>query len=224
MPKRAPTRPAPRSRLEARLAEGAGRMGLNLTPAQAQQFIQYLELLQRWGQKINLTASLDPGAIIDHHFFDSLALWSVATPAHGDRLLDVGSGAGFPGVPLKIVAPSISLTLLEPRQKRAAFLQVVVAELGLTASRVEATRLADFSTIEPYSWIVARGVGRLAQLIEQAMPNLAPGGTIVLYASERQRIDELQVLKDFKMTEHRYRLPFSALERRLLLLRYPSGR
>ncbi len=194
-------------------------MGLALTPAQTGQFLTYLELLQRWGSKINLTASLDPQTLIDRHFCDSLALWTAATPATDDSLLDVGAGAGFPGVPLKIFAPSISLTLLEPRQKRAAFLQVLVAELGLTASRVATARLADLSTSEPHTWIVARGVGQLAQFVDRAVPHLAPGGAIALYLSERQSTDELRRRNDVHATEHDYRLPFSQIERRLLLLR-----
>jgi len=225
MAHRMPT-PQSHGRLDAALIDAIGRMGLNPTPAQCGQFLSYIDLLQQWGKKINLTAIDDPLEIIDRHFCDSIALW----PALGldpsafrntMALLDVGSGAGFPGLPLKIMAPQIALTLLEPRQKRAAFLQVVIAELGCTESRVVTSRLADFSGAPEagYDWIVTRGVGHFDQLIDQAVGFLAPGGCVVFYLSERQSMAEFHQISDFTVTDYRYNLPMSAVEHRLILLR-----
>jgi 16S rRNA (guanine527-N7)-methyltransferase len=208
-----------RAQLESWLTDGVRRMGLTLTDDQRAQFLRYLELLQQWGRKINLTAILEPQAVIDRHFSDSLALWSAVTPVAGGHLLDVGAGAGFPGVPLKLLAPSIKLTLLEPRQKRSAFLQVLMTTLGASGYRVITTRLEALPSTERFDWIVARGVGKLDQLIAQAVPHLTPTGMIALYLSTQQKSNNLP--SGYRTVVHRYRLPFSAVERQLLIVQFP---
>jgi len=198
-------------------------MGLESTPAQCRQFLSYIDLLLHWAEKINLTAIIDPEAIIDRHFCDSLALWpalELTTPSNlpgTKRLLDIGSGAGFPGVPLKIMAPQIGLTLLEPRQKRAAFLQVLIATLGCSHSQV-VTGLSDLPAGTLYDWIVARGVGRPNDLIEQTIAFLAPSGCFAFYLSERQSIGVLQQIGGFTVIDYRYHLPLSAADHRLVIL------
>jgi len=219
--------PASRNKLEATLVDGIRRMGLDPTPDQCRQFLSYIDLLRHWGGKINLTAIDDPLAVIDRHFCDSLALW----PALGltgpsaiesqTALLDIGSGAGFPGIPLKIMAPQIALTLLEPRQKRAAFLQVLIAELGCTQSHVVTSRLSDLSGAPKagYNWIVTRGVGQFESLIKQAVGYLAPGGCFAFYLSERQSKVTFHQISDFSVADYQYSLPLSAKQHRLILLR-----
>jgi len=203
-------------------------MGLEPTPEQLRQFTAYINLLRQWAVKINLTAIVDPAAIIDRHFCDSLALWpalGVTAPSSTipgtTALLDIGSGAGFPGVPLKIMAPQIALTLLEPRQKRAAFLQVLLAELGCAQSRVAVSRLTELSRTATagYTWIVARGVGQFDALIDQAVDLLAPGGCFAFYLSERQSKTTLKRRDGFDVRDYPYRLPFSGVEHRLFLLK-----
>ncbi len=199
-------------------------MGLEPAPEQCRQFISYIDLLLQWAAKINLTAIIDPEAMIDRHFCDSLALWPAlglttsATIPGTKRLLDIGSGAGFPGVPLKIMAPQISLTLLEPRQKRAAFLQVLITALGCSKSQV-ITALSELSGGTAYDWIVARGVGRPDELVEQTINFLAPDGCFAFYMSERQSTKPLEQIGGFTVTNYPYHLPFSAKEHRLRLLR-----
>lgn len=221
--------PSPHAGLDAQLADGIRRMGLEPTAAQCRQFLSYMELLQQWAAKINLTAIVKPLDVIDRHFCDSLALWPAlgltapSTISSTSRLLDVGSGAGFPGVPLKILAPEISLTLLEPRQKRAAFLQVLIAELGCTHSQVATSRLAELSGKPEagYNWIVARGVGQFDDLITQAIDLLAPDGSFGFYLTEQQATSKkiVEQRDGFEIKDYSYRLPFSGLNRRLLLLK-----
>jgi len=214
---------ADRTRIELLLIDGIRRMGLEPAPAQCRQFLCYIDLLLHWAGKINLTAITDPDGIIDRHFCDSLALWpalGVTGPSMlpgSYRLLDIGSGAGFPGVPLKIMAPQIGLTLLEPRQKRAAFLQVLIATLGCSQSQV-ATGLPDLPAGTLYDWIVARGVGRTEALIDQTIEFLAPNGCFAFYLSERQSIGVLQQAAGFQVIDYRYKLPLSGTDRRLVIL------
>jgi len=216
--------PTDHTRLNAYLIDGISRMGLEPAPAQCRQFLSYMDLLLQWAAKINLTSIVEPRAIIDRHFCDSLALWAalgVTTPAtipDTRRLLDIGSGAGFPGVPLKIMAPQIALTLLEPRQKRAAFLQVLITTLGCTHSRV-VTAVSELANGTVYDWIVARGVGRPDQLITQTIDLLSPDGHFAFYLSERQSTEPFERLSGFTLTDYSYRLPFSSKVHRLLLLR-----
>jgi 16S rRNA (guanine527-N7)-methyltransferase len=219
---------SPYARLNEQLADGIRRMGLEPTAAQCRQFSSYIDLLRQWADKINLTAIVDPLAIIDRHFCDSLALWpalgltTLSAIPNTTRLLDVGSGAGFPGVPLKIMAPQIGLTLLEPRQKRAAFLQVLIAALGCTQSQVTTSRLVEFSRsiTRDYTCIVARGVGQFDDLITGSVGLLTHDGILAFYLTERQSKSK-EILKPragFKVRDYPYKLPFSGLERRLLLL------
>jgi len=218
--------PSANARLDAQLVHGIRRMGLEPTAAQCKQFVVYIDLLRQWGAKINLTATTDPTIVIDRHFCDSLALWPALglTPPTAipetTTLLDIGSGAGFPGVPLKIMAPQIALTLLEPRQKRAAFLQVLIGALGCTKSRVISSQLAELSDAPAagYDWIVTRGVGQFDTLIKEAADFLAPGGCFAFYLSEQQSKVVFQQISGFTVADYQYSLPFSATKHRLILL------
>jgi 16S rRNA (guanine527-N7)-methyltransferase len=215
--------------LDARLTEAIRRLGLEPAPEQVDALLRYLELLQLWARRINLTTILDPEAIIDRHFCDSLALWAALKALEPNRpcppdqghLLDVGAGAGFPGVPLKIMAPSIGLTLLEPRQKRAAFLQVLIATIGCAQCQVIPLRLADLASVATgrFDWIVARGVGRPDELVKESARYLAAGGCLALYVSRQQSVRTPSQPSGFEATDYRYVLPFSSIKHRLLLLR-----
>lgn len=164
--------------LGAYLEEGARRLGLTLDPAQTSLFLRYLELLSR--ERQNLTAVTSPREIVEKHFLDSLTVALVAQPGPECPVLDVGSGAGFPGIPLKILLPGIRLVLLEPRLKRALFLENVVADLGLAGVVVVKKRAEDFLQDplrrEKFLLVIARAVAPLAVLAEYCLPALAPGG------------------------------------------------
>ena len=115
---------------KARLAEKCSTWNINLTPEQLDQLDRYAQILVEYNQKVNLTAITDPEGIEDKHFLDSLLFAS--QPEVAGRMVDVGTGAGFPGVVTKIYKPEIELTLMEPTGKRVDFLKYVCAELGLT--------------------------------------------------------------------------------------------
>ena len=142
------------------LTRGVRSLDLDLTPEQTDQFLAYLELLRRWNKKINLTALRTPTEIISRHFLDSLLLLP-HLPETG-RLLDIGSGAGFPGIPLKIARPALNIDLAEAKAKKVSFLKEVVRRLGLSGINVFPVFLGKepifLNTANPWEVFVSRGV------------------------------------------------------------------
>ena len=165
-----------------KLIAGADKLGLSLTKKQVALFQMYYEELIRWNRRVNLTAIVDYEGVQIKHFLDSLTV----APLIGDmacRLLDVGTGAGFPGVSLKIVFPGIALTLVESVKKKAAFLNYLVGCLGLDGVEVIAERAETLAHDERYresfDIAVSRGVADLATLAELTLPFCVVGGIAV---------------------------------------------
>ena len=152
---------------------GAKALGVKVTPQQAEQFQTYLELLLSWNEKINLTAITGPHEVVEKHFLDSLTLLSHCKLKQGAKLLDVGTGAGFPGIPLKILRPDLELTLLDGLNKRLVFLGEVCSALGIEAQRIhkraEEAGL-DHKMRESYDVVTARAVAPLNVLSEYCLP------------------------------------------------------
>jgi 16S rRNA (guanine527-N7)-methyltransferase len=164
--------------------------GLSLSSDQISQLIAYLELLLRWNKKINLTSLRDAPSCVRRHFGESLCLgrW---VRLQG-RLLDIGSGAGFPGLCLKIIFPDLSVTLLEPVAKKRAFLKEVARVCGMNFVEVRRERLEDFAGAPSppvYDAATARAVGHLEELVPLAARCLKAGGELFLWLSHRQARD-----------------------------------
>ena len=135
---------------------------------QVQQIQQYIELLLRWNEKVNLTAIRDPLEILYRHFCESM-YGAVVMPLEQCRLADVGSGAGFPGLPMKIIRPDLSLVLIESNIKKATFLTEVVRELGLAGVRVLVRRFEELSEeVAPVDIVCSRAVGDFEPFLEWA--------------------------------------------------------
>jgi 16S rRNA (guanine527-N7)-methyltransferase len=161
--------------------------GLALTSAQLGCLLTYLDLLLRWNQKINLTAIRTPEECVTRHFGESLYLarWIKLE----GRLLDIGSGAGFPGLALKIAFPALAVTLLEPVAKKRAFLKEAARACQMESVEVRSERLDDFIRREPpaaYDSATARAVGQLERLVQGAATRLKAGGHLCLWVSEEQ--------------------------------------
>ena len=172
------------------LAAGAAALGLPLGPAQLAAFARYRARLLAWNERINLTAIVDPAAVETRHFLDSLtcaapilARWGGAAAVPPLRCLDVGSGGGFPGLPLKIALPQVRLTLLEATAKKADFLAYLVAELGLAGVEVVAERAEALAQVashrETYDATLARALASLPALLELTLPFLRVGGVLI---------------------------------------------
>lgn len=153
-------------------------LNISLSPLQAGQFDQYAALLQQWNERINLTALTSENDIYEKHFYDCLAAYSQSAIADGSQLCDIGSGAGFPGLPYKIINPSLQVTLLEPTQKKCRFLQAVIDQLGLTGITVVNQRAEELagSRRQCYDIVTARAVAPLNILLELSAPLTAIGG------------------------------------------------
>ena len=161
------------------LLEGSLRLGIPCSPHVACRFVLYLKELIRWNEKMNLTAIETETEIISKHFLDSLAAFKLFDPRPGLRILDVGSGAGFPGMILKMQAPDLSVTLLEPSTKKAAFLHHLVGILGVTGVNIKTTRIEDLQG-GVFDLVTCRAL-RPEVVLCTAPRLLAPGGCVLLY-------------------------------------------
>lgn len=161
-----------------RLIEKAARYGIDAAPV-ADALDRYAELLVEYNRKVNLTAITEPEGIEDRHFIDSLLL--AAQPEVRGRVVDVGTGAGFPGIVLKLFRPEIELTLMEPTGKRVDFLKYACAELGIEAefAKERAEEAARKRWRETFDTAVARAVADLPVLAEYCLPLVNVGGVFV---------------------------------------------
>ena len=172
-----------------KLVQDASRLfNVNITGRQVISFHTYERELLEWNRKFNLTAIRDSESIRTKHFLDSLSCilaWKANPPSH---LIDVGTGAGFPGIPLKILYPSLKLTLVESVGKKVSFCQHVVQMLGLEHVEVIQARAEDLGQDsahrERYDWAVARAVANLNVLSEYLIPLVRVGGTMLAQKGE----------------------------------------
>lgn len=180
----------------ASLAAAAAESGLSLTPAQIEACADYNDLLVAWNEKVNLTAITAPQEVAVKHVIDSLSCYDDKYFPASAAVVDVGTGAGFPGLPLKIYCPGIRLTLLDSLNKRLNFLREVVERLGLTGVEIvharaeEAGRQKDHR--DRYMVATSRAVARLNVLAELCLPFVAVGGHFVALkgAQYREELDE----------------------------------
>lgn len=160
------------------LTDGAAQLGITLDDTQTEQFIKYARLLKEWNEKINLTAITDDEGIASKHFLDSIT--AVLTGKVSGRLIDVGTGAGFPAIPIKIVKPQTEVVLLDSLNKRLNFLNEVCAELGLENISTVHARAEDggrdAQLREKFDVAVSRAVANMSVLCELCLPFVRVGG------------------------------------------------
>lgn len=145
----------------------------------------YLDLLLRWNRRVSLTTVTEPEDVLQFHFGESIAAIS-AVPIEQGRLADVGSGAGFPGVPLALFAPDLNVTLIESNARKAAFLSELQRELKIPGLDVFRGRAKDLPPSNTFDFIAARAVGKYDELVSWSPQVLNPSGQIVLWLGENE--------------------------------------
>ena len=169
------------------------QLDITLSEKQVEQFLRYYELLTEWNEKINLTAITEYNDVMKKHFVDSLSLIKAIDLSKELKVIDVGTGAGFPGLALKIAFPNLSITLLDSLNKRINFLNCVIEELGLMDIRAYHGRAEDLAgrgdQRESYDLCVSRAVANLATLSEYCLPFVKLDGSFISYKSEKTEVE-----------------------------------
>jgi 16S rRNA (guanine527-N7)-methyltransferase len=162
---------------------------ITLSDAQVTCIQQYTRILQHWNEKLNLTAIKDPLEILHRHFCESMYA-AVAVPINSGRLADIGSGPGFPGLPLKILRPELQLVLVESNIKKGTFLAEVIRELGLLNARALISRYEELGEeLAPLDFVCSRAVGEFGPFLDWAASDGVSAGRVILWIGGRD-LDE----------------------------------
>jgi 16S rRNA (guanine527-N7)-methyltransferase len=187
---------------------------LALSDEQVLQIQQYMSILLVWNEKINLTAIQDPLEVLNRHFCECMYA-AGAVPLENGRLADVGSGAGFPGLPLKIIRPELQVFLIESNIKKATFLAEVVRELGFANTRVLVGRYEELGEeIAPLDFVCSRALGEFMPFLEWASSEKVAAKQVVLWIGARD-LPEIQKVRTWEWREP---IPVPHSLRRLLLV------
>ena len=197
------------------LDSALARMGLAIAADKQKALLAYLDLLQKWNKTYNLTAIHEPERMLPHHLLDSLAILPYVT---ADRLLDVGAGAGLPGIPLAIARPGLSVTLVDASHKKAAFMQQTAIELGLGNVTAVHGRVEELDAADKFPQIVSRAFSDLSDFVRLTRPLMAEDGEWLamkgLYPNE-----EIAQLKGASLKRDiRLEVPGLEAERHLIVL------
>ncbi len=188
--------------IQTELIEKAKEMGIELSTIQAEMFNTYGTLLVDWNEKMNLTAITEPSQVVVKHFVDSLLFLKAVKLNGNEKIIDVGTGAGFPGIPLKIMYPNIELTLLDGLNKRLKFLQTVAEEIGIDVKTVH-SRAEDagknLQYREKFDIATARAVANLSVLSEYCVPFVKVTGKFVALKGPNVEVEIAQAEKATKI-------------------------
>lgn len=195
---------------------GIKTLGVELGFETRLRLLQHLELLEKWNRVHNLTAIRDKARAISVHLLDSL---SVVPYLNGRRFLDVGSGAGFPGIPIAVAMPDIQMDLLDSNHKKCAFLRQAIAELRLRNARVVCERAESWRPAEKFDCIISRALAEIADVVALVKHLLAPGGVIAAMKGEHPFEEIERIPPEFRVRRvHALAVPGLGAERHLVLI------
>lgn len=206
------------------LKKGASQLGVILDQQQVDALLLYFGELKKWNRRINLIArDTKDEQIIENHFIDSLTLYPMLAQESKVNLLDVGTGAGFPGLVLAAVLPGASFTLLEPRLKRVSFLRHIVRTLQLTNVEIVADRIEAFAPKHAgrFSLVTSRAVASPGSFLPMVYPFMERGATAVVMVAREERLLEIENLDHpcQLASVERFVLPYSGADRVLAMVR-----
>ena len=203
-------------------------LGITLSENQIQQFITYYEMLVEWNEVMNLTAITEYDEVMKKHFIDSISLIKAYDVSKNVSVIDVGTGAGFPGLALKIAYPNMKVTLLDSLNKRINFLNAVIEKLGLTGVEAVHGRAEDFAKPgklrEKFDLCVSRAVANLSTLSEYCLPFVKIGGQFISYKSEKiveekaAAENAIKILGGVVTNQVEFQLPDSDIYRNLFVI------
>lgn len=203
-------------------------LGITLSEKQIQQFITYYEMLVEWNEVMNLTAITEYEEVMKKHFIDSISLIKAYDVSKNVSVIDVGTGAGFPGLALKIAYPNLKVTLLDSLNKRINFLNAVIDKLGLTGVEAVHGRAEDFAKPgklrEKFDLCVSRAVANLSTLSEYCLPFVKVGGQFISYKSEKiveekaAAENAIKILGGAVTNQVEFQLPDSDIYRNLFVI------
>ena len=182
---------APEGVLAEQLARGIAALQLTLNPAQCTQLLDYVQLLVKWNQVYNLTAIRNPRDMITRHLLDSLA---VIPFIKGPRILDVGTGAGLPGIPLAIALPDLEFVLLDSVAKKTRFIVQAGSELGISNVEVKTQRVEKYHSLDLFDTVISRAFSSIAEFVTVAGPLCRRDGGVLLAMKGRYPQEELSAL------------------------------
>ena len=210
-----------------KMQEKSKDLGVRFSVKQIEQFFEYMNLLIEWNEKMNLTAITEPDEIILKHFIDSITI--LKELEDGSKLVDVGTGAGFPGIPLSIMNPTLKITLVDSLNKRLIFLQEVVNKLKLENIEIVHARAEEFGQNKKYreqfDISTSRAVANLATLSEYLIPLVKVGGKVISMkaAEAKQELNEakkaIEVLGGTVEKVDEFNLPQSDIGRTVIIIR-----
>jgi 16S rRNA (guanine527-N7)-methyltransferase len=208
--------------LRLRLVSGAQELGLALTEEQSGRLLTLLTELQDWNSRFNLTAIREPGDAVVKHLLDSL---SIHRFLRGRTVADVGTGAGFPGLPLAIVNPERQFTLIEATTKKAKFVEHVIARLALTNVTLVNARAERYRPAVRFDCVVARALGNLSEFVRVAGHLCAPRGRLLAMKGKAPRAEIEDLPDGWRAAQvHRLRVPGLEAERHLIELERSASR
>ena len=204
------------SELLARLQDGAKFLGISLSDHESVQLLRFIDLLLKWNQAYNLTALRDPMEMLDGHLLDSM---SVLPFLQGRRILDMGTGAGLPGIPLAMLRPVCDFVLLDSNSKKIRFVRQVKLELALDNILPVHARVEQFHPEAPFDTLIARAFTSLPRMFQLTRGLLTPTGCLLAMKGSLPREELDQLPKGLQVRCIRLHLPFSEAERHLIELR-----
>ena len=198
---------------------GAAKLGLDLTVDQVGKLMHLLQELERWNRRINLTAIRDPKQMVAGHILDSLA---IAPHLHGEAVLDIGTGPGFPGLPLAIVQPDRQFELLDSNGKKISFINHAIGELELSNAHAVKARVEDYAPEARFDTVTARALATIPRLVELSAHLVGEDGRLLALKGKypAEELEAIDALPDWDYSVTELRVPgLEAHERHLVTVR-----